>query len=182
MIDWDKGHFTGRRALLAEREQGADGRWSGLTCPATCPPKDRCSITPRSTRSGHITAAAWSPSTKRSLAIAQVQASYHKGDNLWVEIYALRELQYVKLMLQVYRGGPPVLRPPPPTRHATREVLMSRPSPPQIAPAGPLPRRPAARRPISIRTGMRAKRRRSGRGTGSMPGGWPTWPPAPCAG
>ena len=53
------------------------------------------------TEVGHITAAAWSPSTKRNIAIAQIKRPYHKGENLWVEIYALRELQYVKLMLRV---------------------------------------------------------------------------------
>ena len=61
---------------------------------------------------GFVTAAAWSPSTKRSLAIAQVQVRYRKGDDLWVEIYALRELQYVKLMLQVTVVDRPLFNPP----------------------------------------------------------------------
>ena len=61
---------------------------------------------------GYITAAAWSPSTKRSVAIAQVEAKYRKGDDLWVEIYALRELQYVKLMLRVTVVDRPFFNPP----------------------------------------------------------------------
>ena len=48
-----------------------------------------------------MTAAAWSPALKASVAIAQVQSKYLKANDLWVEIYALRELQYAKLMLPV---------------------------------------------------------------------------------
>lgn len=33
MIDWDKGHFTGRRALLAEKARGSDWVLLGLDIP-----------------------------------------------------------------------------------------------------------------------------------------------------
>ena len=37
LIDWDKGHFTGRRALLAEKDERRirAGRWSGWTSRGT---------------------------------------------------------------------------------------------------------------------------------------------------
>ena len=53
------------------------------------------------TEVGTITAAAWSPTCKASIALGQVQWKHRAGRDLWVEIYAMRELQYVKLMLPV---------------------------------------------------------------------------------
>ena len=66
----------------------------------------------KKTEAGFITAAAWSPTTKRNLAIAHVEQRYKNSDNLWVEIYALRELQYVKLMLPVAVVERPFFNPP----------------------------------------------------------------------
>ena len=112
MIDWDKGHFTGRRALLAERENGSDWALVGLDVPGNVSAQGSILYHGKKREAGFVTAAAWSPSTKRSLAIAQVQARYRKGDDLWVEIYALRELQYVKLMLPVTVAQRPFFNPP----------------------------------------------------------------------
>lgn len=102
MIDWEKGHFTGRRALWAERD-GGTSKWAlvGLDIEGNISAEGSLLYHNKQTEAGFITAAAWSPTTKRNLAIAQVQRKYRAGENLWVEIYALRELQYVKLMLPV---------------------------------------------------------------------------------
>jgi len=101
MIDWDKGHFTGRRALLAEQARGSDWALVGLEVAGNISAEGSLLYHNRKTEAGFITAAAWSPSVKKSVALAQVPARYRNGDDLWVEIYALRELQYVKLMLPV---------------------------------------------------------------------------------
>ena len=101
MIDWDKGHFTGRRALLAEREAGSSP-WAlvGLDIEGNIPVDGSLIYLNGKTEVGYITAAAWSPSTKRNIALAQVRRPYHAKGNLMVEVYALRELQYAKLMLR----------------------------------------------------------------------------------
>ena len=112
MIDWDKGHFTGRRALLADRAKGSAWALVGLDIPGNVSAEGSILYHAKKHEAGFITAATWSPSTKRSVAIAQVQAKYRRGDNLWVEIYALRELQYVKLMLQVTVVDRPFFNPP----------------------------------------------------------------------
>ena len=101
MIDWNKGHFTGRRALLDEKAKGSDWALVGLEVPGNISAEGSILYHARKKEAGFVTAAAWSPSVKRSVALAQVEAKYRKGDDLWVEIYALRELQYVKLMLKV---------------------------------------------------------------------------------
>ncbi len=102
MIDWDKGHFTGRRALKSERDNGSSN-WAllALDIPGNVSAEGSIIYHAKKHEVGHITAAAWSPSTKRSIALAQVQRKHMAGRDLWVEIYALRELQYVKLMLPV---------------------------------------------------------------------------------
>ena len=112
MIDWDKGHFTGRRALMDEREK-ASSQWAlvGLDIDGNVSAEGSLIYHNKRTEVGHITAAAWSPSTKRNIAIAQIKRPYHKGDNLWVEIYALRELQYAKLMLRVVPTDRPFFAP-----------------------------------------------------------------------
>ncbi len=101
MIDWKKGHFTGRRALLAELDKGSDWALVGLDVPGNVSAEGSILYHMKKHEAGYVTAAAWSPTLKKSIAIAQVQAKYRRGENLWVEIYALRELQYVKLMLPV---------------------------------------------------------------------------------
>ena len=101
MIDWDKGHFTGRRALRAERD-GESSRWAfvGLDIPGNIPAEGSLLYAGKTAEAGFITAASWSPTTKRNIALAHVERRFLQRD-LWVEIYALRELQYAKLMLPV---------------------------------------------------------------------------------
>lgn len=100
MIDWDKGHFTGRRALLAERARGSIWTLAGLDIEGNVPADHALVYHDRKREVGHITAAAWSPATKRNVALAHLRRPFHTGDRLWVEVYALRELQYAKLMLR----------------------------------------------------------------------------------
>jgi aminomethyltransferase len=102
LIDWDKGHFTGRRALIAERD-GGTSKWAlvGLDIAGNVSAQGSLLYHDKKQEAGFITAAAWSPTLKRNIALAQVERRHMKVENLWVEIYALRELQYVKLMLPV---------------------------------------------------------------------------------
>jgi aminomethyltransferase len=101
MIDWQKGHFTGRRALLAERERGSTWALVGLDIDGNVPAEHAIVYHARKKDVGQITAAAWSPATKRNIALAHVRRPYHeRSGDLWVEVYALRELQYARLMLR----------------------------------------------------------------------------------
>jgi aminomethyltransferase len=103
MIDWQKGHFNGRRALLAERD-GQTSRWAlvALDIEGNVPAEGALLYHGKAREVGHITAAAWSPATKRNVALASLRRPWDRtaADDLWAEVYALRELQYVKLMLR----------------------------------------------------------------------------------
>ena len=64
-------------------------------------PAEHAIVYHRKTREvGLVSAAIWSPLAKRNIAIASVKRDYGEigRDDLWVEIYAMRELQYVKMM------------------------------------------------------------------------------------
>ncbi|MEX0969346.1 MAG: aminomethyltransferase family protein [Paracoccaceae bacterium] len=113
MIDWDKGHFNGRRALLAEKAAGAKWALVGLDIEGNVSTEGSIIYHDKKHEVGHITAAIWSPTTKRNLAIAQIKRPYDdaKSGNLWVEVYALRELQYVKLMLKATPTKRPFFNP-----------------------------------------------------------------------
>jgi aminomethyltransferase len=112
MIDWDKGHFTGRRALLAERDAGSSA-WAlvGLDIEGNIPVDGSLIYLNGKTEVGFVTAAAWSPSTKRNIALAQLRRPHHAKGNLMVEVYALRELQYAKLMLRAQVAERPFFAP-----------------------------------------------------------------------
>jgi aminomethyltransferase len=103
MIDFDKGHFNGRRALLAEKTKG-NSKWAlvGLDIEGNVAAEHSLIYHNKKREVGHVTAAIWSPTTKRNIALALLERPYHgmKNDDLWVEIYALRELQYHKLMVR----------------------------------------------------------------------------------
>ena len=111
LIDWDKGPFTGRRALKAEIE-GKTSRWSfvGLDIPGNISAEGSLLYAGKTNEAGFITAAAWSPTLKRNIALAHVEKKLLHRD-LWVEIYALRELQYVKLMVRATVAERPFFTP-----------------------------------------------------------------------
>jgi aminomethyltransferase len=110
MIDWGKGHFTGRRALLAERE--TEGKWAftGLDVPGNIPAEGAILYAGKRREAGVVTGAVWSPTLKRNIALAQVRRADLNTD-LWAEIYALRELHYAKLMLPVTLAKRPFFAP-----------------------------------------------------------------------
>jgi aminomethyltransferase len=103
LVDFNKGHFTGRRALLAERERGVRRQLVGLDIEGNKPAHNALLYTDRSGRreSGNVTSAAWSPTCKRNLALAMVNAPYHvSGSVVWAEIYLNRELVWERRMVR----------------------------------------------------------------------------------
>jgi aminomethyltransferase len=100
LIDWDKGHFTGKAALARQREKGARWAFVGLEIEGNIPAEGAILYHAQKREVGVITGACWSPVLKKNIALAQILAEHATGDSIWAEIYALRELHYEKLMMR----------------------------------------------------------------------------------
>jgi aminomethyltransferase len=101
LVDFGKGHFTGRRALLAEQRAGTRRRLVGLDIDGNKPAHNALVYSARSGRKeiGSVTSAIWSPTCKRNLAYALLDAPYvGVGTEVWVEIYVNSELTWERRM------------------------------------------------------------------------------------
>ena len=101
MVDLEKGHFNGRRAIEAARKGKKLGHiLVGLEIEGNIPADHAIVYHRKKKEVGLVSAAGWSPLAKRNLALASLSLPYGDTvvDDLWVEIYALRELKYEKLM------------------------------------------------------------------------------------
>ena len=94
LVDFRKPHFTGRSALLRERENGSKYTLSKLDIEGNKPAEGSYIYSDkRCTREiGYVTSAMWSPTVKANIALAMIETKYLKGD-LWAEIYYEKELR-----------------------------------------------------------------------------------------
>jgi aminomethyltransferase len=101
LVDFDKGHFNGRRALLAEQRRGPRRQLVGLDIVGNKPAHNALLYTEANGKReiGSISSAAWSPTCKRNIALAMVDAPYFRtGSAVWAEIYLNRELVWERRM------------------------------------------------------------------------------------
>jgi aminomethyltransferase len=101
LVDFEKGHFTGRRALLAERQRGPRRQLVGLDIEGNKPAHNALLYKDaKATREvGSVTSAVWSPTCKRNIALAMVDAPYLQiGSTVWADIYLNRELVWERRM------------------------------------------------------------------------------------
>jgi aminomethyltransferase len=115
LVDFGKGHFTGRRALLLEAARPPRRRLVGLDVEGTKPAHNALLYSERSgrTEAGSVTSAAWSPTCKRNLALAMVSAPHiATGSTLWADIYLNRELVWERRMMRARVVERPFFAPP----------------------------------------------------------------------
>jgi aminomethyltransferase len=101
LVDFDKGHFTGRRALLEEQRRGPACLLVGLDIEGNKPAHNTLLYADRAgmKQVGSVTSASWSPTTKRNLALAMLDAPHFAmGATVWAEIYLNRELTWQRRM------------------------------------------------------------------------------------
>ncbi|MGC2460167.1 MAG: aminomethyltransferase family protein [Steroidobacteraceae bacterium] len=101
LVDFDKGHFTGRRALLEEQRRGPRRRLIGLDIEGNEPAHNALLYADQSGKRpvGNVTSATWSPTCKRNIALAMVDAPHMEtGRTIWAEIYLNRELIWERRM------------------------------------------------------------------------------------
>jgi aminomethyltransferase len=101
LVDFKKGHFTGRRALLAEQRRGSRRLLVGLDIDGNKPAHNALLYADRSGKRqvGSVTSATWSPTAKRNIALAMMDAPHiEPGLSVWAEIYLNRELVWERRM------------------------------------------------------------------------------------
>ncbi len=101
LVDFNKGHFTGRRALLTEKKQGSRRQLVGLDIAGNKPAHNALIYTDDGGKReiGSVTSAMWSPTCKRNIALAIVDAPHFQvGSTVWAEIYLNRELVWERRM------------------------------------------------------------------------------------
>jgi aminomethyltransferase len=100
LVDFEKGHFTGRSALLDEKKTGSKHCLVALDIDGNKPANHALIYHNKKAEVGHVSSGIWSPTCKRNIGLAVLQTPYgiSKNDNLWAEIYVMRELKWEKLM------------------------------------------------------------------------------------
>ncbi len=97
VVNLDKGHFTGRKALLAERARPAKRRLLKLVVDGNKPVAQAFIFDGKNGKQvGEIKCATWSPVLKANLALADIE--YRDGKlpkNLWARIDYQRELKWM---------------------------------------------------------------------------------------
>ena len=99
LVDFNKPHFSGRTALLKEKERGPRFTLTKLDIEGNKPAAGSYIYkNKRCTREvGYVTSAMWSPAVKANIALAMIRTEHLQGD-LWAEIYYDKELrQYSKV-------------------------------------------------------------------------------------
>jgi len=98
LVDFDKGFFNGRQALLTERLKGSRYKLLGLEIQGNKPATDAWIYYKKRKKVGHISSAMWSPTCKNNIALAWLDAGAKETD-LWVDIYTSKELKWHKAMM-----------------------------------------------------------------------------------
>ncbi len=114
LVDFGKGHFNGRRALLAERERGPRYCLVGLEVEGNKPARDALVYHRRRRPVGQVSSAMWSPTCKRNLALATLRRPWGVTlrDDLWVEVYVRKELKWERVMARCRVVPRPFYDPP----------------------------------------------------------------------
>lgn len=95
-VDLEKGHFTGRRALLAEHARPAERRLTKIVIDGNKPVNSSLVYNRRNGRKiGEVKAATWSPILKANVALAELELRGGRlPQNLWARIEYQRELKW----------------------------------------------------------------------------------------
>ena len=110
VVALNKGQFNGRRALLEEKARGPRRRLLGIEIAGNKPAHNALVYDGRKglRQVGEVRSALWSPTCKRNIALAMIEAPYFESlREFWVDIYLHRELRWERRMERAW----PVARP-----------------------------------------------------------------------
>ncbi len=99
LVHLKKSHFNGQQALRKEKLNGSRHRFTRLDVNGNIPADNSFIYNRKHKVVGTVTSAAWVPTAKRNIAFASLEIPWGKpGDELWAEIYYLRELKWARVM------------------------------------------------------------------------------------
>ena len=112
ILNFKKPHFSGRAALLAQKESGNYRRLLKLDIEGNKPAENSILYADRkcATEIGYITSAMWSPVVKANIAYGLVEAKYFNGP-IWAEIYHQKELRWLRKVARCTRVTKPFWSP-----------------------------------------------------------------------
>lgn len=99
LVDFEKGFFNGRQALVRELEYGSKYRLVGLDVAGNKPATDAWIYHRKRRRVGYVTSAVWSPTCKKNIAMALIEADADSR-YLWADIYTQKELKWYRDMMR----------------------------------------------------------------------------------
>jgi aminomethyltransferase len=110
-VAMDKGHFNGRRALLAKPVRR---KLVGIEVEGNKPATDALLYADRAGRReiGAVTSALWSPTCKRNIALAWIAAPHFDSSAaMWADIYLQRELRWERRTVKAWIVDRPFFAP-----------------------------------------------------------------------
>lgn len=109
IVDLDKGHFTGRRALLAAKDRPLERQLTKIVVDGNKPVGESLIYDRKQGRQvGEIKCAIWSPILKANLALADIEFVNGKlPDPLWASIDYQRELKWHTVWAQCHPRSRP---------------------------------------------------------------------------
>ncbi|MCB0919298.1 MAG: glycine cleavage system aminomethyltransferase GcvT [Actinobacteria bacterium] len=81
-VAWEKDHFDGKEALVAQRQRGVDRRLQGLLLSDRGVPRPGMSVA----EGGHLTSGTFSPTLQRGIALALLPESLGRGQQVHVQM------------------------------------------------------------------------------------------------
>ena len=99
LVDFDKPHFNGRKALLEEKQRGPAWMLVRLDIEGNWPAEGAIIYDTEKCRQdiGYVTSAMWSPAVKANVALAMIRTKFLDGE-IWVEIYKSKDLRPYRRM------------------------------------------------------------------------------------
>ena len=118
LVHLDKPNFNGRKALISEKQNGSRFRFVKLDVEGNKPASNAFIFDKRKRQIGTVTSAAWSPTTKRSIALASLDMPWGRpGGVMFAEIFYIEELKWSRVMARAAVIDGPIFDPA--RRHTT---------------------------------------------------------------
>ena len=112
LVDFKKPHFSGRAALLKEKQRGPKYTLTKLDIEGNKPAEGSYIYKNKRCKKeiGYVTSAMWSPAVKANIALAMIETEHLTG-NLWAEIYYEKELRQYSRVVKCTRKTKPFWSP-----------------------------------------------------------------------